>query len=204
MLACMDFRDRKIDDALARMEGADGAGGSDTLFWGIYAWIAYKGGQRDRALGILSKALAKHEGSESLKGMKKALANKKPVRMDAFAPGWYQFFPEDMPQASGCRQREEAWNRPISVAGATLPSSLLTRPGHTAEPSAAPRPPLPRQAVGAPMSPSSSISSPARMFLRKRRDAAIRACSTGVQRHDRRRLCAVCGHRRRLRVVHPF
>ena len=42
MLACMDFRDKKIDEALTRMEGADGAGGSDALFWGIYAWIAYK------------------------------------------------------------------------------------------------------------------------------------------------------------------
>lgn len=99
MLACMDFRDKKIDEALTRMEGADGAGGSDALFWGIYAWIACKGGQRDRALSVLSAGIKKHEGSAALKGMQKALANKKPVRMDAFAPGWYQFFPEDMPQA---------------------------------------------------------------------------------------------------------
>lgn len=99
MLACMDFRDKKIDEALGRMDKADGAGGSDALFWGIYAWIAYKGNKRDRALEILSKGLKKHENSAALKGMQKALANKKPVRMDGFAPGWYQFFPEDMPQS---------------------------------------------------------------------------------------------------------
>jgi hypothetical protein len=99
MLACMDHRDGKLDEALARMEKADGAGGSDALFWGIYAWIAYKGNKRDRALSVLSAGLKKHENSGALKGMSKALANKKPVRMDAFAPGWYQFFPEDMPQS---------------------------------------------------------------------------------------------------------
>jgi len=99
MLACMDFRDRDIDAALTRMKATEGPGGSDALFWGIHAWIAYKGGQREEALAVLSRGLEKHEGSAALKGMKKALANKKPVRMDAFAPGWYQFFPEDMPQA---------------------------------------------------------------------------------------------------------
>jgi tetratricopeptide (TPR) repeat protein len=99
MLACIDFREKRYDEALARMEKADGPGGSDALFWAIYIWIAYKAGKRDRALAVANQGVKKHEDSKSLKSMATAIANKKPLRPDAFAPGWYQFFPEDMPQA---------------------------------------------------------------------------------------------------------
>jgi hypothetical protein len=109
MLACMDLRDKKIDEALERMGKASGVGGGggDALFWGLYTWIAYKGGQRDKALEVATQGLSKHEGSEPLKQMKNAIANKKPVRPDGFAPGWFQFFPEQAPQAQAAMKNAQ-------------------------------------------------------------------------------------------------
>lgn len=98
MLACIDHREKKHDAALQRMEETKGSGKKDPLFWGIYAWLALKAGKRDVAIKVANEGLQTNESSDALKAMAGALANKKPVKVTGFEPGWFQFFPEQSPQ----------------------------------------------------------------------------------------------------------
>lgn len=98
MLACLDHREKKHTDALAKLEGAKFLAKKDPLFWGLYAWLAAKGGKRDEAVRVANEGLTHCAGSEALTQLASALANKKPLRIEGFAPGWYQFFPEHSPQ----------------------------------------------------------------------------------------------------------
>jgi len=98
LLATVDFREKKIEDALKRMDKLTGPGGKDPVFWGLYAHMLLETGDRDKALAMLAKGLEKNAGSDALKAMADAVRNKRKVKMKAFAPAWYQFFPEDMPR----------------------------------------------------------------------------------------------------------
>lgn len=98
MLAVMDFRDKKFAEALARFEKAEGPGGGDALFWGLYIWVAAESGDKERALRIADQALKKHGSSEGLKDMADALRNQKRLKFRAFGQTWYQFFPEHISQ----------------------------------------------------------------------------------------------------------
>ena len=98
MLSCIDHREKKHDAALERLDGLRFHGKKDPMYWGLFAWLALKSGDRERALKLANEGAGINESSEALKQMAAALANKKPVRVDGFAPGWYQFWPEHSPQ----------------------------------------------------------------------------------------------------------
>lgn len=98
MLSCLDHREGKSADALARMEKTAGPGGKDPTFWALYGWLALDSGDRDKAIAVLSEGIKKNEGSDALKAFADAVRNKKRIKpakqFSPFAPGWYQFFPE--------------------------------------------------------------------------------------------------------------
>jgi predicted Zn-dependent protease len=98
MLAALDLREKKHSEALVRMEKLRSAGGKDPVYWGLYAYIALEGKDRDKALSVLTAALKKLPDSPALQGMANQVRNKKKVKMKPFAPAWYQFFPEQMPR----------------------------------------------------------------------------------------------------------
>jgi predicted Zn-dependent protease len=97
-LSVIDFREKKMDEALARMERSKGAGDSDPLFWALYAKMAVGAEKAEVALVALAEGVKKNPSSEPLKALDTALRNKKKPKWESFAPGWYQFFPEDMPR----------------------------------------------------------------------------------------------------------
>jgi tetratricopeptide (TPR) repeat protein len=99
MLSCIDHREKKHSDAIERMGKAKGGGKKDPLYWGLYAFLAKEGGDSTRALQVLGEALKKHENSDALKTQDYAYRNKKKFKPKAFAPTWYQFFPEQMPRS---------------------------------------------------------------------------------------------------------
>lgn len=103
MLACLDQREGRSADALARLEKTVGPGGSDPTFWAVYGWVALEAGDRDRAVAALAQGVKKNQGSQALKDFDEAVRNKKRIKPDKqfapFAPGWYQFFPEHMDRA---------------------------------------------------------------------------------------------------------
>ncbi len=97
MLAAMDFRDRKIDEAVKRLEKASGPGRKEALFWGLYAYMLATAKRHDEALEVLARGLKVMPSNEPLKGMRKAISNKRKLRMKAFGQNWYSFFPEQFP-----------------------------------------------------------------------------------------------------------
>jgi len=97
MLAVMDWREKKIDDAVKRLEKVSGPAKKEAVFWGIYAWILAESDRRDAALAVVSRALKEMPESEAIKGLQDALSNKKKIRTNLFAPMWYTFFPEQVP-----------------------------------------------------------------------------------------------------------
>ncbi|MGB0638613.1 MAG: hypothetical protein ACPGTU_04740, partial [Myxococcota bacterium] len=84
-------------------------GGKDPVFWGLYAYVALEAKQRDKALELIGKGLEKCPDSPGLKDMANSVRNKKKLKMKAFAPTWYQYFPEQMPRS---QMQRYAQNQP--------------------------------------------------------------------------------------------
>jgi len=112
MLATIDFREKKHADALQRIGKLKKAGGKDSCFWGLYAYLAMESGDKERALSILADAAKKLPDSNSIQGMTTSIQNRKKVKMKAFAPTWYQFFPEQMPRKMGQQQQRPGHSYP--------------------------------------------------------------------------------------------
>lgn len=115
MLSCLDYREKKHGEALQRMEAMKLTARKDPLYWGLYAWLSLKAGKRDDAVRVANEGLTHCEGSEPLTQMAAALANKKPVHVEGFAPGWYQFFPEQSPQYRQAEKQSKKHGKPPNV-----------------------------------------------------------------------------------------
>ncbi|RME29259.1 MAG: hypothetical protein D6798_00480 [Deltaproteobacteria bacterium] len=100
MLACIEHREGKHDAALAQMEEVSGPGGKDPVYWALYAWLAIDARDPDKALAVLVRGIEKNPDSTALKELADMVRNKKRIKpqkaFSAFAPAWYQFFPEHM------------------------------------------------------------------------------------------------------------
>ena len=99
MLAALDHREGKKDSALDRMAGLISHGGKDPVFWALYAYIAVEAKKRDIALDVLNQGIKKCKDSPGLKELQQSVANKRKLKMKAFAPTWFQYFPEQMPRS---------------------------------------------------------------------------------------------------------
>ena len=99
MLAALEHRQGNKEKALERMDELKGHGGKDPVFWALYAYFAVESKKRDLALAMINEGLKKCENSPGPMGLQKAIANKKKLKMKAFAPTWYQYFPEQMPRS---------------------------------------------------------------------------------------------------------
>ncbi len=98
MLAAIDHREGKNASALERLEKLKRTGAKEALYWGLFAYIATESGNADKALQVLDLGQQALPSSDSLKNMANQVRNKKKVKMKPFAPGWYQFFPEQIPR----------------------------------------------------------------------------------------------------------
>ncbi|MDP6932220.1 MAG: hypothetical protein QGG40_04850 [Myxococcota bacterium] len=115
MLAAIDHRQGRRAQGLERLAGSTGPGKKEAAFWGLYAWMHLENGERDKALEVLNRGLEKLPDSGALKSMAQAVRNKRKVKMKAFAPTWYQLFPEHMPKKAmmaHAANRPGAWPQP--------------------------------------------------------------------------------------------
>ena len=99
MLAALDHREGRKDAALELMDKLTGYGGKDPVFWALYAYIAVEAKKRDKALTVVNAGIKKCPDSTGLKELQGTIANKRKLKMKAFAPTWYQYFPEQMPRS---------------------------------------------------------------------------------------------------------
>ncbi len=99
MLAAMDLREKKVDAGVERLEKASGFAKKEALFWGLYAYVLAESKQQDKALEILARGLKVMPENEGLKGLQRAISNKRrKLKMGSlFGNQWYTFFPEQFP-----------------------------------------------------------------------------------------------------------
>jgi tetratricopeptide (TPR) repeat protein len=101
MLAAIDLRDGRKEEALVRLEACHKYGKKDAVMWGLYTYACAQAGDLDRALSISNDALQALPDSKALKDLKSALANRKIKRFKwakVFGAPWLQFFPEQASQ----------------------------------------------------------------------------------------------------------
>ena len=96
MLACLEYRDKKSDDAITRLKRASGAGSSDALYYGLLSWIQHKNNQDGEALLTLTSGIEKHPKSQPLKDMMTSIQNKEAPDPFVFGMNWMMFFPEQL------------------------------------------------------------------------------------------------------------
>ena len=96
MMACLEYRDKKVDDAITRLKRASGAGSSDALYYGLLSWIQHKNNQDGEALLTLTSGIEKHPKSQPLKDMITSIQNKEAPDPFVFGMNWMMFFPEQL------------------------------------------------------------------------------------------------------------
>jgi len=97
MLASIYFREGEVDKAVERLEKASGFAKKEALFWGLYGYILAQSKRQDEALAVVARGLKVMPDNEALKGLQKAISNRRKIRMKAFGQSWYSFFPEQFP-----------------------------------------------------------------------------------------------------------
>jgi predicted Zn-dependent protease len=112
MLAAIDHREGNNAAALERLEKLKSSGAKEALYWGLFAYIANKTGDADKALQVLDLGQQQLPSSDALKNMANQVRNKKDVKMKPFAPGWYQFFPDQIPKESLMQARRPGYTYP--------------------------------------------------------------------------------------------
>ncbi len=84
---------RKKD--LTQMEGSFEAavkhGKKEAIVWAAYAWCLVESKQKDKALSVLARAVQTNPSDEKLKSNLSALQNDKRLKMQGYAPLWWQF-----------------------------------------------------------------------------------------------------------------
>jgi predicted Zn-dependent protease len=98
VLAAIQHRENKVDDAVATLEAVKGAGKAEVVYWGLYAWILNEAKRRDEALQVLGEGLKENDKSKTLRAMQEALSNRRRPNMAEFGEAWFTFFPEDIPR----------------------------------------------------------------------------------------------------------
>lgn len=104
-LACIAYRKGDKDAVWEHLEKASNASSKESMVYVVWAVLAIRSGDRERALKALAKGLEKNAESETLKELQKKVANKKKIKPAQLPEAWYHFFPEDLMQQMRVRGR---------------------------------------------------------------------------------------------------
>lgn len=121
MLAVMDARAGKHDEAIARLDKAALLAKREALYWGLIVWLLLNAKRVDEAQRKVVEGLDVVENSKALKELQTAIANQKMKRFKwdrVFGQSWYQFFPESAQQAA---MRGPSANQPNMHGRKTYP-----------------------------------------------------------------------------------
>lgn len=99
MLGVLQGKDKDFDGMDETFERAAKYSPKQGVMWCTWAWIHWKAGHKDRAIGILTRGNeAIGEADEALKANLLALQNNKKMKMKSYGDQWYQFHLEVHPQ----------------------------------------------------------------------------------------------------------
>ncbi|HJN73309.1 MAG TPA: hypothetical protein QGF58_05175 [Myxococcota bacterium] len=104
MLAVIDARDKKHDEAIARFEKATFLGKKEPVMWALWVWLLLDAKRVEAAMKKAAEAVETCESNKTLKELQAAIANDKMKRFKwgkVFGQSWYQFFPDQVPVQRG-------------------------------------------------------------------------------------------------------
>ena len=119
MLAALHLRDGEKDQAIECLKKVRGPGGSDPMFWGVYAWALHVSDRKSDALLELNAGLEKNKNSPALTNMIQSIQNKEPLDFTGFGMNWFMFFPEHLTPSIAMKlqaQMDDGANQPMSRA----------------------------------------------------------------------------------------
>lgn len=96
VLACIHYREERLDDALKVLVAAKQHAKNEPIYWGVWAWMLNEKRRRDEALQVVGEGLQGNPKSEPLRELQEALSNKKRPSHKAWGDAWYNYFPEDI------------------------------------------------------------------------------------------------------------
>lgn len=99
MLAILYMKRKDKTKMVATFEKAVKSTPKEGMLWSVYAYCMLKEGERERALEVLGRGLAKIPGDDKLKANQTAVANKEKMKMRNYGDLWTQFYLEKAPPA---------------------------------------------------------------------------------------------------------
>jgi len=111
MLGALYYQRKQYGPMTEAFERAVKAGKKEGLVWAVYAWCLQQSKERDKAIGVLGRAVAANPSDEKLKSALTALQNDKRMKMKGWEPMWWQFNLEAPPQDFGGGRRVQFQRR---------------------------------------------------------------------------------------------
>lgn len=111
MLGALHYQRKQVGPMTEAFERAVKAGKKEGIVWAVYAWCLQQTKERDKAIGVLGRAVAANPSDEKLKSALTALQNDKRLKMRAWEPMWWQFNLEAPPQDFGGGRRVQFQRR---------------------------------------------------------------------------------------------
>jgi tetratricopeptide (TPR) repeat protein len=105
-LAAIHHRRAEHDKAWEHLEKAAKAQPKESIVYIVWAVLATRVDDRERALRALSAGLAKLPGSQALVELQGRVSNKKKIDVKQLPQTWYHFFPEDLARQMAVRGRK--------------------------------------------------------------------------------------------------
>lgn len=105
-LAAIHHRRDEHVKAWEHLEKAAKAQAKESMVYVVWAVLAVRAGERDRALRVLARAVAKLPESRVLADLQGRVANKKKIDVKQLPQTWYHFFPEDLAKQVMVRGRK--------------------------------------------------------------------------------------------------
>ena len=98
MLAVIYYKRKDYAKMSKLFEASVKSSKKESLLWNLYAYCAWKSGDRDKAIEILNRALKALPDEERTKTNRTALQNKGKMKMKPWKDMWYQFHLARLPQ----------------------------------------------------------------------------------------------------------
>jgi tetratricopeptide (TPR) repeat protein len=101
LLGALHYQRKEYAEMEACFEGAVKGQKKEGVLWAAYAWCLLQRKERDKALQVMTRAVAANPNDEKLKAGLVALQNDKKLKMKAWEPMWWQFGLETPPEMMG-------------------------------------------------------------------------------------------------------
>jgi tetratricopeptide (TPR) repeat protein len=111
MRGALYYQRKEYGPMAEAFERAVKAGKKEGIVWAVYAWCLQQSKEREKAIGVLGRAVAANPSDEKLKAGLTALQNDKRMKMRAWEPMWWQFNLEAPPQDFGGGRRVQFQRR---------------------------------------------------------------------------------------------